>query len=74
MQVYGPRDSLFLPNLLGTMQSGKLRIFGKGDKLIDVCHVDNYCHGLIISADKLYPNSPCLGKVRNSVLCRICPK
>ena len=29
-QVYGPRDNLFLPNLLETMGTGRLRVFGNG--------------------------------------------
>lgn len=61
-QVYGPYDSLFLPKLLETAGSGKLRIFGKGLNKISVCHNDNYCHGLICGADALYKNSPALGK------------
>ena len=61
-QVYGPRDSLFLPSLLITAASGKLRVFGKGDNLISFCHVDNYCHGLILGEEALYAGSPALGK------------
>lgn len=61
-QVYGPRDGLFLPNLLETAGSGSLRIFGDGHNLISFCHVDNYCHGLILGAEALYPGSPALGK------------
>jgi nucleoside-diphosphate-sugar epimerase len=61
-QVYGPRDGLFLPNLIEAAASGKLRIFGKGDNLISFCHVDNYCHGLILGGEALYPGSPALGK------------
>lgn len=61
-QVYGPRDMLFLPNLLEAAGSGKLRIFGEGNNLMSFCHVDNYCHGLILGAEALYPNSPALGK------------
>jgi nucleoside-diphosphate-sugar epimerase len=61
-QVYGPRDGLFLPNLLEAAGSGKLRIFGSGENLISFCHVDNYCHGLILGAEALYPGSPALGK------------
>jgi len=57
-QVYGPYDSLFLPKLLETAGNGKLRIFGKGENIINVCHVDNYCHGLICGADALYKGSP----------------
>lgn len=61
-QVYGPRDGLFLPNLLETAASGSLRIFGDGTNKISFCHVDNYCHGLILGYEALYPNSPALGR------------
>eukprot|EP00596_Hydrurales_sp_CCMP1899_P007066 CAMPEP_0119037068 /NCGR_PEP_ID=MMETSP1177-20130426/5174_1 /TAXON_ID=2985 /ORGANISM="Ochromonas sp, Strain CCMP1899" /LENGTH=380 /DNA_ID=CAMNT_0006997801 /DNA_START=54 /DNA_END=1193 /DNA_ORIENTATION=- len=61
-QVYGPRDMLMLPSLLQAAGSGKLRIFGKGENMISFCHVDNYCHGLILGALALYPDSPALGK------------
>mmetsp|Transcript_11471 Transcript_11471/g.17357 ORF Transcript_11471/g.17357 Transcript_11471/m.17357 type:complete len:398 (+) Transcript_11471:608-1801(+) len=61
-QVYGPHDPLFLPALLETAGSGKLRIFGKGLNKISVCFVDNYCHGLICGADVLQPTSSALGK------------
>lgn len=61
-QVYGPRDTLFLPSLLQTAKSGKLRVFGDGNNIISFTHVDNYCHGLILGAEALYPNSPALGK------------
>lgn len=59
-QVYGPNDSLFLPKLLETAGTGRLRIFGKGGNKISLCHVDNYCHGLICGADALYKGSPAL--------------
>ena len=61
-QVYGPRDTLFLPSLLMTAKSGKLRIFGDGNNIISFCHVDNYCHGLILGYEALYAGSPALGK------------
>jgi nucleoside-diphosphate-sugar epimerase len=61
-QVYGPRDSLFLPSLLATAKTGKLRIFGDGQNEISFCHVDNYAHGLILGEEALYPGSPALGK------------
>jgi len=64
-QVYGPYDELFMPNLLSTMGNNRLRIFGKGDKLISVCYVDNYCHGLLCGADEIVSNgtkSKALGK------------
>lgn len=60
--VYGPRDNLFLPNLLETAGLGKLRIFGKGDARVGFSHVDNYCHGLVIAEKQLYEGSPHLSK------------
>jgi len=61
-QVYGPRDPLMLPNLLLPIGRGQLRIFGNGKNKVSFCYVDNYCHGLIIGFDALYPGSPALGK------------
>ena len=61
-QVYGPRDNLFLPNLLEAAGNGKLRIFGKGKNRICFTHVDNYCHGLIIAERALKPGSKAAGK------------
>ncbi|CAK9041605.1 unnamed protein product [Durusdinium trenchii] len=60
--VYGPRDNLFLPNLLEAAGVGKLRIFGTGKSRVGYTHVDNYCHGLIIAEKQIYENSPYLGK------------
>ena len=40
-QVYGPRDNLFLPNLLEAAGTGRLRIFGNGRNRICFTHVDN---------------------------------
>nr|CCD11814.1 unnamed protein product [Trypanosoma congolense IL3000] len=61
-QVYGPRDNLFLPNMLEAAGTGKLRIFGSGKNRICFTHVDNYAHGLIIAERQLYEGSPVLGK------------
>lgn len=47
-QVYGPRDPLFLPNLMEAARSGLLRVFGHGHNCISMVHVDNYAHGLIL--------------------------
>lgn len=61
-QVYGPRDGLFLPNMLHAIKTGKLRIFGNGENLVSFTHVDNYCHALILGYDALHKGSPALGK------------
>ena len=62
LQVYGPRDNLFMPNMMEAAGTGKLRIFGNGNNRICFTHVDNYCHGLIIAERSLYKRSPAAGK------------
>lgn len=47
-QVYGPRDPIFLPNLMDAARTGKLRVFGSGRNCISMVYNDNYCHGLIL--------------------------
>ena len=61
-QVYGPRDNLFLPNLLEAAGTRRLRIFGPGTNRICFTHIDNYAHGLIIAERALRKRSPALGK------------
>jgi nucleoside-diphosphate-sugar epimerase len=61
-QVYGPRDMLFLHNFLLTAGNGSLRVVGNGQNQVSICHVDNYCHGLILGYEALYEGSPALGK------------
>ena len=59
-QVYGPRDMLFLHNF--AQSAARLRVFGDGKNKCSLCHVDNYCHGLILGEVALRPGSPALGK------------
>ena len=62
-QVYGPRDNLFLPNMLEAGGSGRLRIFGAGTNRICFTHVDNYAHGLIIAERALASSAAaCAGR------------
>ena len=66
-QVYGPRDNLFMPNMLEAAGSGLLRIFATGDtgygrNRVCFTHVDNYAHGLIIAERALVPGGRALGK------------
>ena len=63
-QVYGPRDNLFLPNMLETGGSCRLRVFGAGAaNRICFTHVDNYAHGLIVAERALTSHAaPCAGR------------
>lgn len=53
-QVYGPRDTLFMPNFICNKDS--LRIMGDGKNRVSMCHVDNYCHGLILGLEGMKEN------------------
>jgi nucleoside-diphosphate-sugar epimerase len=57
-QVYAPEDKLFLPAMLQTAISGKLRIFGKGENAVSFTHADNIAHGLVLAAAKLWQEGP----------------
>ncbi|KDO32095.1 hypothetical protein SPRG_03315 [Saprolegnia parasitica CBS 223.65] len=66
-QVYGPRDNLFMPNILEAGGNGSLRIFssgrtGYGFNKVCFTHVDNYAHGLIIGERALVPGGKAAGK------------
>ena len=57
-QVYGPDDLLFLPAMLETARTGRLRLFGSGSNVVSFTHVDNICHGLCLAAQELQRNGP----------------
>ena len=60
-QVYGPRDSLFLPAVLDAGLSGRLRRFGSKRNRVAFTFVDNYCHALMLAEKALFPKSRALG-------------
>lgn len=60
-QVYGPRDSLFLPAVLENAARGRLRTFGDGRNRVAFTYVDNYCHALMLAERALVPGSRALG-------------
>ncbi|KAJ8905323.1 hypothetical protein NDN08_001830 [Rhodosorus marinus] len=60
-QVYGPYDTLFMPQLMYVSKKGILRVYGDGQNEISICYNDNYCHALMLAAEKLYAGSPVVG-------------
>jgi len=60
-QVYGPYDTLFMPQLMYVSKKGGLRVFGDGQNEISICYNDNYCHALMLAAEKLFVGSPVVG-------------
>lgn len=60
VNVYGEQQSLLLdgdqfilPQLLDVAVEGDLRMVGDGNNIIDITHVDNVCHALILAANKM---------------------
>ena len=52
-QVYAPEDRLFLPAMLETAKSGKLRVFAKGANMVSFTHAGNLSHALALAAHTL---------------------
>lgn len=61
-QVYGPRDRLAMPNILAAARRSLFRVFGDGDTQISMTFVDNYCHALMLAAERVAPGSHVDGK------------
>ncbi len=61
--IWGPGDPHLVPRVLQRAQSGKLRLVGKRDKLVDTIYIDNAVYAHLLAAVKLNdPASLCAGK------------
>jgi nucleoside-diphosphate-sugar epimerase len=52
-----------VPRILARGRAGRLRLVGRGDKLIDSTYIDNAALAHVLAADRLAPGSPVAGKV-----------
>lgn len=61
--IWGPNDPHLVPRVLARARSGKLKLVGKEDKLVDTIFVDNAAYAHILAAIELSKNnSHCIGK------------
>jgi nucleoside-diphosphate-sugar epimerase len=60
--LWGPHDTQLVPRILDRARSGKLRIVGSGDQMIDATYVDNAAHAHVVALDALSPDAACTGK------------
>ena len=60
--IWGPRDAHLIPRLLDRARSGKLRIVGNGDNLVDMVYVENAAAAHLQACDHLTVNSPVAGR------------
>jgi nucleoside-diphosphate-sugar epimerase len=49
--IFGPGDNVLLPRLILQLQTGRLRIIGTGDTVIDLTYIDNVVDALLLCAD-----------------------
>lgn len=60
--IWGPGDTQFMPRIIDRAKSGRLRLVGDGQKLIDTVYIDNAVSAHLLAADKLGPDAACGGK------------
>lgn len=60
--IWGPGDNHLVPRLISRAKSGKLKIIGNGQNLVDSTYIDNAVQAHILAAESLAPGSKCAGK------------
>lgn len=51
--IYGPGDKNIIPRLVSKARSGRLRMIGEGENLVDVIHVKNAVHAHLMALEKI---------------------
>lgn len=49
--VFGPGDTALLPRLIAAARAGRLPQIGDGDNRVDLTHIDNVVHALLLAAE-----------------------
>ncbi|MGV3527022.1 MAG: NAD-dependent epimerase/dehydratase family protein [Candidatus Sericytochromatia bacterium] len=60
--IWGPGDPHFAPRLIARARSGRLRLLGQDDPLVDHVYVDNAAEAHLQALDRLSPESPLAGQ------------
>lgn len=60
--IYGPGDKNLIPRVVEAAKSGRIKIIGDGNNLVDVSYVENVSAVHIRALEKLSPESPLAGK------------
>lgn len=60
--IWGPGDNQLLPRLVKRARSGRLRLVGEGDNLVDTTYVDNAADAHLAALDALAPGAACAGR------------
>jgi nucleoside-diphosphate-sugar epimerase len=60
--IWGPGDPHLLPRLAHRARSGRLRLVGTGDNVIDTTYVDNAAQAHVDALERLAPGAACAGR------------
>ena len=60
--IWGPGDTQILPRLVARARSGRLRLVGGGDNLVDTTYIDNAAQAHVAALDHLHPGAACAGR------------
>ena len=60
--IYGPGDKNLIPRVVEAARSGRIKIIGDGNNLVDVSYVENVSAVHIRALEKLAPEAPLAGK------------
>ena len=60
--IFGPGDMNLVPRVLEAAKTGKLKIIGDGENMVDVTYVENASLAHVMALEKLNPGSAMAGK------------
>ncbi|QNN45525.1 NAD-dependent epimerase/dehydratase family protein [Thermomonas brevis] len=60
--IWGPGDTQILPKLVERARSGRLRLVGSGDNLVDTTYIDNAAQAHFDALEHLRPGAACAGR------------
>jgi len=60
--IWGPGDTQILPKLVERARSGRLRLVGDGNNLVDTTYIDNAAQAHLDALAALQPGAACAGK------------
>ena len=49
--IYGPGDRLVLPNIVEKIRAGKMKLIGRGDRLLNNTAVENLCDAILLAIE-----------------------
>lgn len=60
--IWGPGDTQILPKLVARARTGRLRLVGSGDNLVDTTYIDNAAQAHVDALEQLRPGAACASR------------